>query len=78
MAVMHFHYTQHIKTRIRQREVRHEQIESTVTRPDRTQPGFGGRQLAQKRFYGKLLEVVYKKEEDRIILITAYWLRERL
>ena len=39
-------------------------------------PGFGERSIAQKKFRNKILEVVFKRLNGGIIVITAYWLKE--
>ena len=45
-----------------------------MLQPDRKITSFKGRQLAQKEFPGYTLEVIYKQEEERIVILTAYWL----
>ena len=67
-------YTKHALTRIEQRNLIKSQIEQTVLQPDRIPPSFKGRQLAQREFSGYTLEVVYKQEEEGIVILTAYWL----
>jgi hypothetical protein len=39
-------------------------------------PSFRRRELARKDIGGKILEVVFKRELDEIVVITVYWLEE--
>ena len=71
-----FIYTKHANLRIEQRNLSKAQIEQTVKNPDKILPSFRGRSLVQKDFSGKKLEVVYKKQNDTVIIITAYRLTE--
>ena len=73
---MHYYYTRHIRKRIRQRELIAEQVEETVAHPDRSEKSYAERHLAHRRFRDKILTVVYRREEMRIVLITAYWHEE--
>lgn len=66
-------YSDHIQKRLKQRRISQEQIEETIHRPDKTEPSHGGRYLAQKEFYGRILQVVAVKEVGKIVLITVYW-----
>lgn len=74
--VMPFVHTKHANMRIKQRELSPAQIEEAVLQPDKVIPGFAGRLLAQKEFSGKVLEVVYRREKETTVIITAYWLEE--
>lgn len=71
-----FIYTKHAKIRIEQRKLSKDEIEKTVALSDKILPSFKGRMLAQKLFNDKVLEVVYKKEQNILIILTAYWLEE--
>lgn len=71
-----FIYTEHAKVRIEQRKLSKEQIEKAVSSPDKILPSFKGRILVQKSFNDEILEVVYKKEQNNFIILTAYWLEE--
>jgi hypothetical protein len=67
-------YTQHAKLRIRQRKISTTFIESALAAPDKTHLSFSKRIVARKSFNGKTLEIVYKKENATLIILTAYWL----
>lgn len=71
-----FIYTKHANLRIKQRNLLLKQIEETLISPNKILSAFRGRQIAQKTFGRQVLEVVFKKEKDNIIILTAYWLEE--
>ena len=73
---MRFIYTKHANFRISQRELSKGKINATVAHPNKEVPGFKGRLIAQKNFGNKTLEVVYKKLNGEVVIITAYWLKE--
>lgn len=72
-----FIFTKHVGLRIEQRALDKELIKETLQKPDRVLSGLFGRNLAQKDFGSKTLEVVYVKENDDFIIITAYFLKRR-
>ncbi len=69
-------FTEHAKERLSQRDIKEKDIIQTLKNPDRILKSFGGRKIAQKKFKGKILEVVFKEEKDRLVVITNYWLEE--
>ena len=69
-------YTKHVISRASQRNIHKQQIEQTVTKPDRIALSFKGRSCAQKKFGSRALEVIYRKLNGEIVIITAYWLKE--
>jgi len=71
-----FVYTSHAEQRIEQRNLSVAQIEETVLQPDKVFAGFKQRMLARRDFSGNILEVIYRRQEDNIIIITAYWMDE--
>jgi hypothetical protein len=71
-----FIYTKHVKIRISQRKILKEQIEETINEPDKEEPSFKGRFLAQKEFGNQILEVAYKRLNGDTVIITAYWLKK--
>ena len=73
---VNFVYTRHVRVRIRQRGLSARQLEAAITSPDRVVPSFRGRIVAQKAVGSKTLEVIYKRVNDRAVIITAYWLEE--
>ncbi len=69
-------YCDHAETRIKQRNLDKKSIEKTIKNPDNIITGFVERSIAQKKFNNKILEVVFRKLNGGIIVITAYWLKE--
>jgi hypothetical protein len=54
-------------------EIRPDQVEETVLRPEAVTPQPGGRLLAQKRLTERhVLRVVYREEGDVRVVITFY------
>ena len=69
-------YTKHVRWRMGQRELQPWMIERTLQEPERVIPSFRRRALAQRRFGRQTLEVVFKREGAKTIIMTAYWLEE--
>ena len=67
-----FVYTSHAKKRIDERGLTVAQIEETVLQPDSLLSGAKGRIVARRGFSGNILEVIYRRQEELIIVITAY------
>lgn len=71
-----FIYTDHANQRIKEREISKIQIEETILHPDKILKTFKERIMVHKEFKGKKMEVIYRKENSKIIIITAYWVKE--
>ena len=69
-------YTTHARLRMRQRGIRARDIEATVHAPNRVTNSFGSRLVAQRDVGGRTLEVVYKRLNHTVVVITVYWLEE--
>ncbi len=69
-------FTKHAKIRISQREITEEQVKSTIETPDTISESFKERLTAKKKFAKGTLEVIYKKSEEKIIIITCYRIKE--
>ena len=76
LTAMKFIYTHHANLRISQRELSRSQIQNTVVSPDDKITGFKSRWVARKKFGTKTLEVIYKKLNGTVVIITAYRLQE--
>ena len=67
--------TDHAQYRIRERKISIEDIKSVVRNPDFSKNSVDNRYIeSRKKTENKILEVIYKKEGDVIIIITAYYL----
>lgn len=69
-------FSKHAKERINYRKISQKDVLGTIENPDRKALSFRGRKLHRKRIGSKILEVVTKKENIKIIVITAYYLKE--
>jgi SOS response regulatory protein OraA/RecX len=65
-------YSSHALRRLSERNISKEEVEATISSPERTEKGRKGREIVYKIFDGKLLRVVYEKK-DEIRVVTAYW-----
>lgn len=66
-------FTNHAKRKIKQRNLKEKWIKETVLNPEFVKNSYQNRQIAYKR-YGKLyLKVVFVKEGDKIIVLTAHF-----
>jgi len=70
-------YTRHAKERLSQRKIPESFIEQTLSSPSsEIISSFGKRKIARKVFDKKILEVVFKEENNDMAVITAYWVME--
>ncbi len=75
---MHIICPIHAKERMEQRNITREQVEQTIFNPDIKLPT---RQTHRKRVMKKIgsrtLDVIFEeKSEDKVVLVTAVWLKE--
>ncbi len=69
---MDIRFTNHAKYRITEREISILQIEKTLKAPDSLKRGFENETVARRTFGKRILEFVYTKNKNKIIIITAY------
>ena len=62
----------HARQRMQRYNVDQAMVEETLTNSDSEVPGYGGRQIAQKRLDGYVLRVVYEKENYEKVVVTVY------
>jgi hypothetical protein len=67
-------YTDHARMRMRQRDIAEKDTEMVLSSPNSAFSSFGGRKCLRKTIGDKTLEVVFVKENDQTVLVTAYWL----
>ena len=70
---MELRYTEHAEENIKERELDKAVIEDVIRDPDRVEHGKFNRKIAQKMVGVKLLRVIYEKEGNVYIIITAYY-----
>ncbi|MDZ4256540.1 MAG: DUF4258 domain-containing protein, partial [archaeon] len=66
-------YAYHAESQLQERKIDRAVVEDAIKNPDRIIPSRDNTIIAQKEGDGRLLRVVYKKEEDTHIIITAYY-----
>ncbi|MHA1673939.1 MAG: DUF4258 domain-containing protein [Promethearchaeota archaeon] len=65
-------YTKHVLIRMKSRNISHFQIEETLEKLDQTSEDDFGNSIAQKMFGKYLIHVIYRVEDENIVIITAY------
>lgn len=69
--------TKHAEERLKQRNIKLEQVKRTIYEPHIMLPCFDKKKRAMRDFGDKSLDVIYRETESVIILITAVWLNEK-
>ena len=69
----------HAKERMELRKITEEQIEQAIHNPDIKLPTLHRRRRrVMKKFNSKMLDVIYEpRRENKIVLVTAAWLKEK-
>jgi len=65
-------YYKHAEDQIKERMIRKEEVEMTIKNPIEVVNGRDDRKIAHKVFDDKVLRVIYEKEDDKIIVVSAY------
>lgn len=71
---MKLRFTHHSQFRINERGISIEEIKLVIKHPDFSDTAFGDKTKVNKEIEGKILEIVYKKDGNDIVIITAYHL----
>lgn len=66
-------FTNHALLKLKQRGISKFLVKETLKSPDYTIPGYSGRIIVYKKFDKLYLKVVYKIEENNIVVITQHW-----
>ncbi len=69
-------FSEHALEQLKTRKVLKRQVRETIKNPTDKIKSFRGRELRQKSFGDKILEVVIYQSEEDIIVITQYFLEE--
>lgn len=67
-------FSDHAKKQLIERKILRKLVLETVKNPQKEIESYKNRELRQRKFSGKILEVVIITEEDIVIVITQYWL----
>ena len=69
--------TKHAEERLKQRDIKLEQVKKALYEPNVTLPAWGKKKRAMKDFGNKCLDIIYRENENTIILVTAVWLKDK-
>lgn len=69
---MNIRYTLHALERMRQRGIESSRVEECLRNHDREESLGGDYYKCVKRINGRVIVVIYKREDSTIIIITAY------
>ena len=69
-------FTNHAKFRIEERKIKFSDIKSVIMDCDKIDRVFGDKVIAKKFFENCELEVVYKNNRNKIIVIIAYYIKK--
>lgn len=68
-------YTEHALSRMRQRKISERTVEDALERPDFSFVTRGVRVAVLRRYGDRFLKVIYEKSNDKIRVVTVYWIR---
>jgi hypothetical protein len=69
--------TKHAEERLKQRNIKLEQIKHAIYEPHIRLPAWGNKKRVMRDFGTRSLDVIYRETENTIILITAMWLKDK-
>lgn len=75
-VAMEIIFSDHSKTQNLIRKIPRKLILEVIKNPQKRKKSFKNRQLLQRKFSDKILEVVTITEDGNLIIITQYWLEE--
>mgnify|MGYP001558993220 CR=1 FL=1 len=65
-------YTKHAMQRRLERDISDDDIKKAIDEPNYVISSFEGRMIATKKINSRTIQVVYKEEVNKIIIITVY------
>lgn len=74
---MRIEFSEHAKERLKVRKISKLKVLEVINNPERTVRSFRSRKLIQRRYGGKILEVITKVENKKIVVVTAYYLIDK-
>ena len=69
--------TKHAEERLKERNIKLEQVRRAIYEPSVIIPAWGKKKRVMRDFGDKYLDVIYRETENAIILITAVWLKKK-
>lgn len=64
----------HARQRLREREISFQDVKEAIKNPDFKKKVDLGRTLIRKSLGKEILEIIYKEESNKIIIVTLYYL----
>ena len=68
-------FSEHAEEQLRRRNIPKIRVKKTIQDYDEMITSFRSRKLRRKSFDDKILEVITRREGNKIIIITAYYLK---
>ena len=68
--------TKHAEERLRERNIRLDQVKQAIHEPTVSLPAWGNKKRVMRDFGSRCLDVIYREKENAIILVTAMWLKD--
>ncbi|MFZ2070156.1 MAG: DUF4258 domain-containing protein [Halobacteriota archaeon] len=65
-------YYKHAEEQLKERKISKKEVEMTIKNPIEVVNRYGNRKIAHRVFDDKLLRVIYEKDGEEIIVISAY------
>lgn len=66
-------YTKHAKSRMNFRGIKEAWVKNATAKPTKLKNAKAGRKQAVLKVNGKVISVIYVKEENDYVIITVYW-----
>lgn len=66
-------FTKHAERKLKQRTLKKSWVVKTINRPDFTETGHTGRKVFYKKIGKLYLSVIFAREGDKTVVITAHW-----
>ncbi|MCG2690083.1 DUF4258 domain-containing protein [Candidatus Parcubacteria bacterium] len=69
-----FIFTNHAKKRMAERGIKFQDVKRAFEKPDQASKDFDGKLILKKKLNGKIVEIIYIIKNDKIFIITCYFL----
>lgn len=74
---MKIKFTKHAREMLVFREIKREQVEAVIKKPDDQSRGESGKNVLYKDFGKNYLKVVIVKEKNEVVVITEHWIAKK-
>ncbi len=69
-------FTHHALLKLKQRGIKKDSVTQTLHKPDHVSPSHNQRSIVFKKIGSMYLKVVFRKEEEDIVVITQHWVKK--